>query len=172
MVIPIIIPSETAKNLEPGITRARQKLIQNGAQLEINPAENGWELNIRKKVANTTSPLTLVSNTLDIINSGCASHFLGPTTPCTNKSSTNNGIMVGLPNGSSIRASHTALLPFPQLPLGPRQSNIFPALGNRNLISIGQLCNHGSSALFTAKDVSLIGPTTTLKVTRNTDNGL
>ena len=40
----------TVKNLEPGMTREQQKLIQKGDQLEINPAENGWELNIRKKL--------------------------------------------------------------------------------------------------------------------------
>ena len=61
---------------------------------------------------------------------------------------------------------------FTQLPLGARQSNVFPALGNRNLISIGQLCDHGFSAIFTAKDVSLIGPNTTLTGTQNTNNGL
>ena len=126
----------------------------------------------KENVLNTTAPLTLVPNTLAIVNSGCTSHFLGPTTPCTNKSSTSNGVLVGLPNGSSIRASHTALLPFPQLPFGARQSNIFPALGERNLISIGQICDHGFSALFTAKDVSLVSPTATLKGTRNTNNGL
>ena len=71
-----------------------------------------------------------------------------------------------------MRASHTALLLSPQLLLGTRQSNISPALGNRNLISIGHIFDHGFSALFTAKDVSLIVPDTTLKVTRNTDNGL
>ena len=111
-------------------------------------------------------------NTLVIVNSGCTSHFLGPTTPCTNKSSTSNGILVGLPNVSSIRASHTALLPFPLLPLGARQSNIFPPLGERNLIFIGQLVDHGFSALFTAKDVSIISPIATLKGTRNTNSGL
>ena len=88
------------------------------------------------------------------------------------KSSTSNGILVGLPNGSSIRASHTALLPFPQLPIGARQSNVFPALGNRNLISIGQLCDHRCSVIFTAKDVSLTSPNTTLTGTHNTDNRL
>ena len=66
----------TVKNLELGITREKQKLTQKGAQIEINPAENGWEI-----VANTTAPLTLVPNTLTIVNSGCTSHFLGPTTP-------------------------------------------------------------------------------------------
>ena len=88
----------------------------------------------------------------------------------TNKSSTSNGILVGIPNGSSIRESHTALIPPPQLPIATRQSNVFPALGNRNLISIGQLCDHGFSEIFTAKDVSLTGPNTTLTGTRNTDN--
>ena len=49
---------------------------------------------------------------------------------------------------------------------------MFSALGNHNLISIGQLCDHGFSAIFTAKDVSLTGPNTTLTGTRNTENGL
>ena len=103
---------------------------------------------VRDGVANTTPPLTLVPNTLVIVNSVCTSHFLGLTTPCINKSSSSNVILVGLPNGSSIRASHTTPLPFPQIPFGARQSNIFPALGEHNLISIGQLCDHGFSALF------------------------
>ena len=124
------------------------------------------------EVANTTAPLTLVPNTLVIVDYGCTSHFLGPATPFTNKSSTSNGILFGLPNGSSIRSSHAALLTFPQLPIGARQSNVFPALGNRNLISIGQICDHGFSAIFTSKDVSLTGPNTTLTVTRNTYNVL
>ena len=49
---------------------------------------------------------------------------------------------------------------------------MFPALGNRNLISIGQLCDHGFSAIFTAKDVILTIPNSTLTGTRNSDNGL
>ena len=53
-----------------------------------------------------------------------------------------------------------------------RLSNVFPALVNRNLISIGQLYDHGFSTTFTAKEVSLTGPNTTLTGTRNTDNGL
>ena len=39
----------TVKNLEPDMTREQQKLTQKGDQLEINPAYNGWELNIREK---------------------------------------------------------------------------------------------------------------------------
>ena len=43
-------------------------------------------------------------------------------------------------------------------------------MGKCNLISIGQTCNHGFSALLTAKDVSLVIPVATLKGTRNTNN--
>ena len=95
------------------MTREQQKLIEKGAQIEINPAENGWELNIREKIANTTALLTLVPNTLAIVNSGYTSHFLGPYTPCTNKSSTSIGILVGLPNRSSIRAQTLPFYLFP-----------------------------------------------------------
>ena len=50
MVIPLDIPAETAKNLDPGMIRAQQKLIQKGGQLYLSSAENGWELTIRKKL--------------------------------------------------------------------------------------------------------------------------
>ena len=39
MVILLDTPAKTAKNLYPGMTRAQQKLIQKGAQLDIIQAE-------------------------------------------------------------------------------------------------------------------------------------
>ena len=60
-------------------------------------------------------------------------------------------------------ASTTLCRPPPSL--CPSTPAIYPS-------SIGQLCDHGFSALFTTKDVSLIVPTTTLKGTHNTDNRL
>ena len=56
MVTPRDIPAKTDKNLEPGMPRAQQKLIQKWAQLEINPAETGWELNKRKKLQTQQHP--------------------------------------------------------------------------------------------------------------------
>ena len=56
MVIPLDTPAETAKNLDPGMTRSQQKLILKGAQLDIIPVENGWELYIRKKVQTQQHP--------------------------------------------------------------------------------------------------------------------
>ena len=56
MVILKTIIAVTVKNLELGMTREQQKLTQKGAQLEINPAENGWEINIRKKLQTQQHP--------------------------------------------------------------------------------------------------------------------
>ena len=156
------------KGHDKGATKADTK----GGSARNKPSCEWLGTKYKEKVANTTAPLTLVPNTLAIVDSGCTSHFLGPSTPCTNKSSTSKGILVGLQNGSSIRASHTALLPFPQLPIGARLSNVFPALGKRNLISIGHLFYHWFSATFTSKELSLTVPNTTLTGTRNTNNRL
>jgi hypothetical protein len=75
--------------------------------------------------------------------------------PCTNLQSVSDGIFVMLPNGDRIQASHTALLPLPQLPLAARHAHIFPALRNRALLSIGQFCDSGFEAIFTANHVTL-----------------
>ena len=58
MVIIMVIPAETAKNLDPGMTRAQQKLIQKGAPLDIIPAKNGWEVSMRKTFQTQQHPST------------------------------------------------------------------------------------------------------------------
>jgi hypothetical protein len=75
--------------------------------------------------------------------------------PCTNPQPVSDGIFVMLPNGDRIQATHTALLPLPQLPLAARHAHIFPALRNRALLSIGQFCDSGFEAIFTANHVTL-----------------
>jgi hypothetical protein len=50
-----------------------------------------------------------------ITDSGCTGHFLQANSPCLNKTPTSNGIRVLLPNGSTIQATHTALLGMPNL---------------------------------------------------------
>ena len=49
MAILLITPSKNAKKLNPGMIRATPTLIPKGDPLDISPAENGWELSIRKK---------------------------------------------------------------------------------------------------------------------------
>ena len=93
-----------------------------------------------------------------IANSGCSSHFLSATAPCNRKQATLYGLTVGLPNGTAMKSTHTALLPFPQLPLAARQSTIFPSLGNWSLLSIGQFCDSGFQHVHLIKDnVTILG---------------
>jgi hypothetical protein len=75
--------------------------------------------------------------------------------PCTNLQPVSHGIFVMLPNGDRIQSTHTALLPLPQLPLAARHAHIFLALRNRALLSIGQFCDIGFEAIFTANHVTL-----------------
>ncbi len=90
-----------------------------------------------------------------IADSGCTGHFLQVDSPCIDKIPTNNGLRVLLPDGSTIQASHTALLDLPDLPLAARQAHIFPQLKHNALISIAQFCDHGCTAVFTATSVRI-----------------
>ena len=48
--------AETVDTIEKGTTKEQQRLTQKEAQLEINPADNGWGLNIRKKLQTQKHP--------------------------------------------------------------------------------------------------------------------
>ena len=69
---------------------------------------------------------------------------------------TNDGINVKLPDGSTITSTHTALLAIPQLPMAAQRAHIFPALKNKALISIAQLCDHDYVALFNKTSVYIL----------------
>ena len=97
----------------------------------------------------STTPITAFAD------SGCTGKFLLIDSPCTNRQSTDNGIKVTLPYGTSIQASHTALLDLPNLPPNARTAHIFPDLNNTILISIGQFCDNGCEARFTQHHVNI-----------------
>jgi len=71
-----------------------------------------------------------------------------------------------------MRSTHTALLPFPALSLAARQSTVFPALGNRALLSIGQFCNDGFDVNFTSSDVRISKLDTLISRKRDSCDGL
>ena len=59
-----------------------------------------------------------------------------------------------LPDGSTTTSTHNALLNLPQLPITARRVDIFPGwLGS--LISIGFLCDHRMTAVYTASTVHI-----------------
>ena len=101
----------------------------------------------------------IISELLDspaIMDSGCTSHFISPNAPVTDKRIANPSIPISLPNGSVINSSHTATLQLhPALPVEANTAHIIPAFSNNSLISIGQLCDNGCTALFTADNVTI-----------------
>ena len=84
---------------------------------------------------------------------------LSDTQHLTNLTPTDHGIMVELPNGSIIRATHTALLDLPSLPLAARTAHVFPDLKHGSLLSIGDLCDHGLTANYTKTHVKIYNGT-------------
>jgi hypothetical protein len=95
------------------------------------------------------------------------------TSSCSNATPTKNGVSVLLPDGGTMRATHTAELPIPALPYAARQAHLFPALSSGALLSIGQLCGHGCQAVFNASTVNIIKiDKTVLQGQRNPTNGM
>jgi hypothetical protein len=95
------------------------------------------------------------------------------TSACSNATPTKNGVSVLLPDGGTMRATHTAKLPIPALPYAARQAHLFPALSSGALLSIGQLCDQGYQAVFNASTVNIIkNGKTILQGQRNPTNGM
>ena len=53
-----------------------------------------------------------------------------------------------LPNGNSMTSTHTKILNIPSLPISARTQHMFPEMNTTGLLSIGQLCDHDCTAIF------------------------
>ena len=91
--------------------------------------------------------------------SGCTSHFLGTNAHCTNKQSCAQGVIIKLANNMTMKATHTALLDHPNIPIEARQCHIFPDMGSKALLSIAQFVDHGYRAVLKPTSISLIHET-------------
>ena len=77
-----------------------------------------------------------------------------------------------MPNGETMVATHTALLPFPQLPLYDRKCDVFLEL-QQPLLYLGQFCDAGFTAILTSETVRLTNDgSITLSGSRDHSNGL
>ena len=61
-----------------------------------------------------------------------------------------------------MQSTHTALLPFPQLPLAAQRAHVFPALQNKALLLIGQFCDSNFTVVFHDSQVQLRNDNTTI----------
>ena len=77
-----------------------------------------------------------------------------------------------MPNGEFLVATHTALIPFPKLPLADHNCDVFPAL-QQPLLSLGQSCDEGFTDTLNSETVLLTKEgSTILPGTRDYKNGL
>ena len=59
-----------------------------------------------------------------------------------------------IPNGETMVAKHTALLPLTQLPLADRKCDVSPVL-QQPLLSLGQFCDAGFTSTITSETILL-----------------
>jgi hypothetical protein len=85
--------------------------------------------------------------TSTVADTRCTDHFLPSNCPVKNMQPTTNGIVVGLPNTSTMQATHTCTLKLPNLPGAAQSAHIFPKMQSA-LLSIPKLCDAGCTAHF------------------------
>ena len=88
-----------------------------------------------------------------ICDTGATGHFLSINAPYENKRPAISPLHVALADQSIITSSHQVDLDLPSLPASARIAHLFPALGDTSLLSIGQLCDAGCTAIFNAETV-------------------
>jgi hypothetical protein len=75
-------------------------------------------------------------------------------------STSNPSVSVIVPNGQIMTSKSTAHLPLRSLPASATISHGFPSLASGSLLSVGKICDHNCTAVFTDR---------TVKMYRNTD---
>jgi len=70
-------------------------------------------------------------------------------------SATNPSVAVIVPNGNIMTSESTTNLPIPHLPASATISHGFKSLASGSLLSVGQICNHNYTAIFTNKSVHM-----------------
>ncbi len=83
-----------------------------------------------------------------ISDSGATGHFLVENAPATNICPATNPITITLPNGKTIKSTHTCNLDIPWMPSEMTQAHIVPGLAHSSLISTKVFCDAGCKVSF------------------------
>ena len=100
----------------------------------------------------TSSFLTTKANTHAIADTGATKHYIRVDAPTFNVTKATNPITVRLPDHSTMSNTHEAFIRIPKLPRSARRAYLFPTM-QESLLSIGQLCDDGCTAVFDRKRV-------------------
>ncbi|KAI2513563.1 Reverse transcriptase (RNA-dependent DNA polymerase) [Fragilaria crotonensis] len=90
-----------------------------------------------------------------IADTGSTAHFCTIDAPVINRRPTSCPISIHTPGGTILTSTHEAELDLPFLPLAARHVHIVPSLATASLLSIGQLCDAGCVAEFTATTLTV-----------------
>ena len=90
-------------------------------------------------------PFVRTASTM-IVNPGATSHFVRPEEKLPITGTSHKVVM--LPDGTSLQATHTALLPFESLSGKARNAVVLPGLRPNSLISIGKLADADNTTIF------------------------
>ena len=83
-----------------------------------------------------------------ISDSGATGHFLVKNAPVTNKKIVRSPISITLPNGKTIKSTHTCNLDISWLPHTMTEAHIVPGLTHSSLISTQNFCDAGCKVVF------------------------
>jgi hypothetical protein len=101
------------------------------------------------------TPPLLEQHATAIVNSGCTGHFLLVTVPCLNKVQSRNPLTVRVPNGATMKSSHTADLDIPELNAATSKAHVFPGMAHHSLLSVGKLCDEDYIVTFQRDTVTI-----------------
>ena len=111
-----------------------------------------------------THPQALSRTNSALSDSGATSHFLVDGAHAINIHRDPNPITVHLPDGKTIRSTHTCNLDIPWLRGAATQAHIVPGLTHASLVSTAKFCDTGYTVIFDALECRVLdGPEIVLK---------
>jgi hypothetical protein len=82
------------------------------------------------------------------VDPGCTGIFLLVNAPCLNKVESRTPLTVRLPNGATMKSSHTDDFDIPKLNTAVSKAHVSPEIAHHSLLSVGQLCDEGYIVTF------------------------
>ena len=120
--------------------------------------------------------LQTLANVTAKCDSGASKHYftVKDQRSLTNVQTIVNGPRVGLPDGSIVQGSQAGYMKLHSaLTTQAQDTHIFPGIKSSSLISIGQLCDDGCTAVFNNKEIGIYkNNTMILRGKRNLTDGL
>ena len=91
------------------------------------------------------------------VDSGASANFheVSHHLPHQPLSTSNPSVSVIVPNGQIMTSQSTTNLPLPNLPPSATHSHGFPSLASGSLLSVGRICDHHCTAIFTDRSVKM-----------------